>query len=110
MENPVSVVSLLPYKVLQEFSYEGVSYKVGLVGLTPNQGRYFESLGGLVEAIKPTMIDHVVSQADLDLNPELVEEGVQIGETIGLPMYDREVLKAIGVDVDGVEAEYDKGV
>lgn len=30
-------------------------------------------------------IDHIVSQEDLDNNPELVQEGVKIGDTIKFP-------------------------
>lgn len=33
----------------------------------------------------PTTIDHVVTQADLDANPDLVTEGVTVGETIQIP-------------------------
>lgn len=33
----------------------------------------------------PEMQDHVVTQEDLDGNPELVEQGVSVGDTIQLP-------------------------
>jgi hypothetical protein len=32
------------------------------------------------------LIDHVVTQEDLDINPELVLQGVEVGETIQMPV------------------------
>ena len=32
--------------------------------------------------------DHVVTQVDLDTNPDLVTEGVKVGETIQIPVKD----------------------
>lgn len=36
-------------------------------------------------AQKPKMVDHVVTQEDLDANPDLVKDGVKVGETIQIP-------------------------
>lgn len=32
------------------------------------------------------LVDHEISQEDLDMNPDLVEEGVKVGEVIQLPV------------------------
>jgi hypothetical protein len=34
------------------------------------------------------LVDHVITQEDLDLNPELVAEGIVVGDVIGLPITD----------------------
>jgi flagellar hook assembly protein FlgD len=34
---------------------------------------------------EPNMIDHVVSEEDLQANPELIEKGVVVGQTIQIP-------------------------
>jgi hypothetical protein len=33
----------------------------------------------------PKMIDHVVTQEDIDANPDLVTEGITVGQTIQIP-------------------------
>lgn len=53
------------------------------------------------------MVDHVITQEDLDNNPDLVTEGVQVGETIQLPVVPREdVVAALGEEaVAQIEAD-----
>jgi len=36
------------------------------------------------------LVDHVVTQEDLDLNPELAEEGTKVGDVIQIPKEDDE--------------------
>lgn len=45
-----------------------------------------ESLKINIEGRDIEMVEHVITQEDLDNNPELIGEGVQIGETIQLPV------------------------
>lgn len=46
---------------------------------TPAQG---------AEGVNEELFDHVVTQEDLDKNPELVDAGVEVGETIQIPKKD----------------------
>lgn len=39
----------------------------------------------LAKQIEDEMIDHVVTEEDLEANPELAEEGVKVGDTIKVP-------------------------
>lgn len=35
--------------------------------------------------IKDNIVEHTISQEDIDMNPELVEAGIVVGQTIGIP-------------------------
>jgi len=49
------------------------------------------------------LVDHVVTQEDLDLNPELEEEGTKVGDTIQVPKEEEEI------EEEEEEEDNDKG-
>ena len=54
--------------------------------------------------------DHTITQEDLDLNPELVEEGIKVGDVVGLPkkIMTEEEAKEAGIDTEKVQADIKK--
>ena len=76
-----------------------------------------------VQKTNDELVDHVVTQDDLDLNPEWVEQGVEVGETIEIPKTDHDDLISINggdkkedevkkeeISTEAVEAEVVKTV
>lgn len=54
--------------------------------------------------------DHVITQEDLDNNPDLVKEGVKIGDVIGLPkgVYQEAQEKAEAKEKDATEESFER--
>lgn len=97
----------LPFKVLQGFEYEGKAIAAGsFIGLTDEEAEAIDE--SLIEKVEPVMQKHTITERDLEVNPALKDEGVQVGDEIELPVYDRNVLKEIGVPVEFIEGESDE--
>lgn len=102
------IQNIQPYKVLVAFELDGVEQAVDThIGLTAEAATDLVEAGH-IELVEPEMHDHVVTEADLEANPELKAEGVEVGQTIQLPVWDKEVLREIGVDVDEAESDSDE--
>ncbi|MDQ3158802.1 MAG: SAP domain-containing protein [bacterium] len=105
------------YRVLQPIGFSGRQEIGAVVNLTDAEAK---SIGeDFVEFIieKPEApegdetIDHVVTQEDLDNNPSLEEEGVQVGDVIQLPKPEpledksakelKEIAKSLGLAASG---------
>lgn len=77
------------YKALKDFEVgpeeSHTNYETGAIFDDSNINLDIPALlaDGSIEAIE--LVDHVITQEDLDLNPSLVTEGVKVGDVIGLP-------------------------
>lgn len=86
------------YKALKDFEVgpeeSHTSYEAGAIFDDSNVNLDIPTLisDGTIEAVEETsapkteLVDHEISQEDLDANPELVADGVKVGDVIELPM------------------------
>lgn len=92
--------------------YEGVvRYFADQKGMLREEAEGAANAWGYNEEISPSqlslfgdkpveLIDHEISQEDLDMNPELVTEGVKVGEVIQLPVVSLSEEEMIAVKKD----------
>lgn len=81
------------YKALKAFSLgpdeAKVNYEVDAIFEMEEDGEVTKELlaDGSIELAPATEdVDHEITQADLDANPELVTEGVKVGDVIKIPL------------------------
>lgn len=99
------------YKILVPMLVNSAGVELGKEGdvieLVPNGDETKSFLeGGAIEAVPATEeVDHEVTQADLDANPDLVTEGVKVGDVIKLPvMTDPEEIAKAKAEYEAAEA------
>lgn len=71
---------------LSKLSLKELQAKAKELGL-PTKGKAAELIAAITAKLaEPAMMDHEVTQEDLDSNPDLVAEGVKVGDIIQLPV------------------------
>ena len=53
----------------------------------------FEQIKDMKTSKKEEVIKHVINEKDLEINPELIEAGIELGETVELPVVNKKTKK-----------------